>query len=127
MCTGSYRDPVCPAGRVCIIDDDRVVAECQVPCDPFDPLACGEGACQPTTHGFGCLHPGVQGEGAQCYENDSCDGGLVCAPGAEVAGCCDDGCCAAYCSTEHPCAAGTCVPLVPPVPGAEDVGYCATA
>lgn len=126
MCTGSFADPVCPSGRVCIIDDEAVVAECQIACDPFDPNACGEGTCQPTARGFGCLQQGVQTEGAQCFEDDSCVGGLVCAPGPEVAGCCDDGCCARYCRPDQPCPVGSCAPLVPPVPGAEDVGYCAT-
>lgn len=126
MCTGSFADPVCPGDRVCIIDDEAVVAECQIPCDPFAPIPCGEGTCQPTARGFGCLQPGGQTEGAPCYEDDSCVGGLICAPGTAVAGCCDEGCCARYCRDDHPCAVGSCEPIVPPIPGAEGVGYCVT-
>lgn len=125
LCTGTLRDPICPAGRVCIIDDESIVAECQIACDPFDANACAQGTCQPTARGFGCLQPGVQQAGAQCYEDDSCVGGLVCGPGDEVAGCCAAGCCTPLCSPEHPCHLGACVAFDPPVPGAEGVGRCA--
>lgn len=126
MCTGTPSDPVCPADRVCIIDDEGIVAECQLPCDPFDPNACGEGTCQRTDRGFGCLESGGRADGVGCAQDDSCGGGLLCAPAAEVAGCCDSRCCAAYCSPEHPCASGTCAPIEPSAPGAADVGYCVT-
>ncbi len=126
MCTGSPSDPICPADRVCIIDDEGIVAECQIPCDPFDPNACGEGTCQRTDRGFGCLESGGRADGVGCAQDDSCGGGLLCAPADEVAGCCDESCCAAYCSPAHPCAAGTCTPIEPPIPGAPDVGSCVT-
>ncbi len=126
MCTGSPSDPVCPPDRVCIIDDERIVAECQIPCDPFDPNACGEGTCQRTDRGFGCQESGGASEGERCDQDDSCGRGLRCAAADEVGGCCESSCCAAYCSPAHPCAAGTCTPLARPIPGAPDVGSCVT-
>lgn len=124
LCTGSWRDPICADGLVCIIDDERITAYCDTPCDPFDPAACGPWTCQPTSNGFGCLPGGGNDPGGWCSEHDSCSRGSVCADLDEAQGCCHGECCAPICDAAHPCEGGGCVPLSPPVPGAEDFGYC---
>lgn len=124
LCTGSWREPMCADGLVCIIDDEDITAYCDTPCDPFDPDACGQWTCQPTPYGFGCLPGGSNDAGGWCSEHDSCTEGLVCADVDEAQGCCHGSCCAPACDDAHPCLGGGCTPLSPPVPGAEDFGYC---
>jgi hypothetical protein len=124
MCAGAFGDPLCPEGLVCIIDDEQIVAYCDVPCDPFDAAACGPWTCQPTPNGLGCLPGGSNVAGAWCAEHDSCVDGSVCADLDESQGCCHGECCAPICDDAHPCFGGGCTPLVPPVPGAPDLGYC---
>jgi hypothetical protein len=124
LCTGSWADPMCADDLVCIIDDEQITAYCDVPCDPFDPAACGPWTCQPTPHGLGCLPGGNNGAGGWCAEHDSCVEGFVCADLDESQGCCRGECCAPMCDDAHPCFGGGCTPLQPPVPGAPSLGSC---
>lgn len=125
LCGGSWDAPTCADGLACTIDDERIVAYCDTPCDPFDASACGSWTCQPTPQGFGCLPGGHNGAGGWCVQHDSCVAGLACAELEESQGCCHARCCAPMCDASHPCVDGSCVPLVPAVVGAPDFGYCA--
>ncbi|MCA9705596.1 MAG: hypothetical protein KDK70_07105 [Myxococcales bacterium] len=83
---------------------------CEVPCDPLQPDACGDGnACVPTSHpDFLCV-PDASAElgdyGDPCEYINGCDPGLFCANPASVpAPGCDQalGCCTPFCDLTQP-------------------------
>lgn len=140
ICSGGDRfgpdtcTPLC--GTSLCSETSRCVGDyCLEPCDPLAPYACPPGTgCAPNSGGFVCgvnVHPRPAGVGEPCEVDAGCAHGLVCQPGAEVAGCDADECCAAVCDTTapEPCAPGeACVPLFDrPWPGSETLGACAPA
>lgn len=126
QCTGSPAFPGCPDGTICVIDDRESVAYCDRPCEPLDPTACEGFACIPTVRGFACLPPGTSIPGEECNSDESCNRDLACQLADDVAGCCSTACCTPLCDAEHPCLAGDCIAIDPPLAGGEGVGWCRT-
>ncbi len=104
MCMGAPEEPDCAhAGDESVCLYGQLLAPACLPsCDPLAG-ACGAGSlCMPHPHtgeflcGADASEDGV-GPGSACGLVNSCGPGLVCASGALLPECAEDGCCTAYC------------------------------
>ncbi len=140
LCGGTPEEPTCPEDYVCSVSGNSSVSLCLKPCDPL----AGETACEgadeaclpaPGMPAFFCLElMDTLKAGFACDALNVCAPGLFCAPSDAVTGCdpdMSDGCCTPFCALDDPdCQAlpgNECAPFFEQmVPGAENVGLCAT-
>lgn len=134
-------EPICPAGFSCAIGGESILALCFPECDPLLGDCFPEDElCIPSGEGFNCV-PDASGDGGQfndaCETPDACDPGLLCLDPAATASACDlnaSGCCTPFCQLpDGPCPNPDqqCLPwfdpMMPVLPGYEDLGFCAIA
>ena len=135
-CIESDDQPACADDSLtCVVANEGALPLCLTPCDPRDPVACGENeGCYPTGEAFVCLPFGAQvfAEGSGCEFPAHCEPGTLCVADEVGPQCDDPPCCSAWCDTMDPdaCTLGeTCTALYEAgqaPTGFDTLGFCET-
>jgi hypothetical protein len=138
MCDDQPDSPKCPANSLCHITGEASIYFCLTACDPRIPACPAGQVCIPEDNRFHCTID-ASGAGGQandaCTVANACDPGLVCLNTAFASAACDqgsNGCCQPFCTfPDAPCPNPDqqCVqwydPMQPIPDGLETLGVCA--